>query len=165
MHPARINKARTDVKRLLKSVKCTMTMRRKNIYQKRSLSSTPLIYSWAGRPEGLYERVLNHVERTRLSRHRMIWRLSHLRSESSIGDTQEDWERETNCCRESARGGGGYHTIRQQGSLVLHKKFFAAVWIVSNLHLFRQLGCVDFLCYTREKVWLRLRDSVGNRNH
>ncbi len=42
----------------------------------------------------------------------MIWFLAHplpphLPSVSSIGDTQEDWERETTCCGERGVGGSG----------------------------------------------------------
>ncbi len=42
---------------------------------------------------------------------------------SSTGDTQEDWERETNCWRERGRGWGRSQIIRRRESLILYKSF------------------------------------------
>ncbi len=54
------------------------------------------------------QRVLNDLQRSRLSRSRMIWLLSYpllpLTSLSSTSDTQEDWERETTCWPDRGRG-------------------------------------------------------------
>ncbi len=59
---------------------------------------------------GVCQRVLNNLKRARFSRGRMIWLLAQPSpphpSVSSTGDTQEDWERETTCWRET--GGRGW---------------------------------------------------------
>jgi hypothetical protein len=72
---------------------------------------------------GHYQRVLNDLQRARLSRSLMILLLTHhLPSE---GDTQKDWERETTCWRQRGVGLGCARSriIRPQESLVLYKSF------------------------------------------
>jgi hypothetical protein len=83
------------------------------------------------------QRVFNDLQRARPSRGRMIWLLAHplippIPPVSSIGDTQEGWERETACWWE--RSGWRGRIIRTQKSLVLFKSFntlWRPVWLAT----------------------------------
>ncbi len=77
------------------------------------------------------QRVLNDLQRTRLSHPCIIWLLHHplypplppLTSVSSTGDTKEDWKRDILLLGYEKREWGRSQIIQPQDSLVLYKSF------------------------------------------